>query len=88
MTDRPTTQYTPTGEDVKTALDEWQWSRRMHIPEISTMDGDELHRNYLAQVTTKAKAEGWNEGMEAMAEAAEYDLPRPTSPYQENGSTV
>lgn len=31
----------------------------------------------------KAKAEAWSEGVEAMANAAERDLPRPTNPYQE-----
>ncbi|GAA4915716.1 hypothetical protein [Nesterenkonia rhizosphaerae] len=67
MSDQLSAQYTPTDEDVKTALDEWQWSRRMHIPEISTMDGDELHRNYLTHVTTKAKAEALREAVEKYA---------------------
>ena len=46
-------QYVPTDAEVREAIDEWMWSRRMWRRELVDADGEELER-YIARVKRDA----------------------------------
>jgi len=50
MRSQLTVAYTPTTDEVREAVAEWMWSRRMFRPDLSTSDGDELDR-FLAAIS-------------------------------------
>lgn len=49
--------YTPTTEDVREAVAEWCWSRRMWLRSLAQADGYEFDR-WLEGVQREARAEG------------------------------
>lgn len=50
------TGYTPTTEEVREAISEWAWARRMFRPELGQSDGLEADR-WLAAACT---GDAWN----------------------------
>lgn len=47
--------YTPTTEEIREAIDEWMWSRRMWRPALAHADGKELDRWRAAEVAAAEK---------------------------------
>ena len=54
-------EYTPTTGEVREAVNEWVWSRRMWRPELSPSDGMEFDRWLAKHDAEKA----WDEGADS-----------------------
>lgn len=55
-----TNGYTPTTDEVREAISEWAWSRRMWRADLGASDGQEADR-WLAERIAQAKAEALDE---------------------------
>lgn len=53
---RQAKEYTPTEEEVREAVAEWMWSRRMFRDDLSTSDGREFDRFLVAHADRGADA--------------------------------
>lgn len=76
--------YTPTISEVREAVNEWVWSRRMWRPELTSPDGMEFDR-WLAAVERAAAEKAWDEGKAAAGIMLPSNPPRfLTNPYRKD----
>ncbi len=72
--------YTPTVNEVREAVNEWVWSRRMWRPELTSPDGMEFDR-WLDEDRRTIAAAAWGEGYQEANQDLWSDGGREGNPY-------